>query len=94
MYTKWLLKSIFLLVSNAFLHLGEIVVKTKTDQHKVTHRNDITFEMSHATPVAVVIKVTTLFQIHLKASGSEDMCPVKTLYKYVQTYGYKSGPLF
>lgn len=58
--------------------------------------------MSHATPVAVVIvlrnfktnKTHDLFQIHLKASGNEDMCPVKTLYTYVQTFGHKSGPLF
>lgn len=75
LYTKWLLKSIFLLAFNAFLRLGEIVVKTKTDQCKVIQRNDITFEMSHATPVAVVIvlrnfktnKTHDLFQIHLKA---------------------------
>lgn len=41
--------------------------------------------MSHAAPVALVIvlrnfktnKAHDLFQIHLKASGSEDMCPVK-----------------
>lgn len=102
LYTKWLLKSIFLLAFNAFLRLGEIVVKTKTDQCKVIQRNDITFEMSHATPVAVVIvlrnfktnKTHDLFQIHLKASGNEDMCSVKTLYTYVQTFGHKSGPLF
>lgn len=94
LYTKWLLKSIFLLAFN--------VVKTKTDQCKVIQRSDITFEMSHATPVAVVIvlrnfktnKTHDLFQIHLKASGNEDMCPVKTLYTYVQTFGHKSGPLF
>lgn len=102
LYTKLLFKSIFLLAFNAFLRLGEIVVKTKTDEHKVIQRNYITFKMSHAAPIAVVIvlrnlktnKTHDLFRIHLMASGSEDMCPVKTLCKYVQTFGHKSGPLF
>lgn len=33
------------------------------------------------------------FRIYLMASGSEDICPVKILYKYVQTCGHKF-PLF
>lgn len=30
--------------------LGRDCGKSKTDQHKVIQRNDITFEMSHAAP--------------------------------------------
>lgn len=39
-------------------------------------------------------KTHDLFRIYLMASGSEDICPVKILYKYVQTFGHKSDPLF
>lgn len=54
LYTRIFLKSIFLLAFNAFLRLGEIVVKSKTDQCKV-FQNDATFEMLQTTPLAVEI---------------------------------------
>lgn len=95
MYSKWLLKSIFLFVSNAFIHLEEIVVNQKLTNIKLYKEmiSPLKCRMQHHA-VAVVIKVMTFFQIHLKAARSEDMCPVKSLYKYVQTFGHKSGPLF
>lgn len=100
--TRTLLKSIFLLAFNAFLRLGEIVIKSKADQCKVIQRNDATFEMHQTTPVAVEIvlknfktnKTHDIFQIHLKASDNKDMCPVQALYNYLHTFGHKSGPLF
>lgn len=66
LYTRILLKSIFLLAFNAFLRLGEIVVKSKTDQCKVIQRNDATFEMLQTTPVAVetVLKYFKMNKTH------------------------------
>lgn len=60
MYTKTLLTPPPLgggVASNAFLRLGEIVVKSKTDQCKVhvIQRNDATFVMLQTTHVAVEI---------------------------------------
>lgn len=91
-----------MLAFNAFLRLGEIVIKSKADQCKVIQRNDATFEMHQTTPVAVEIvlknfktnKTHDIFQIHLKASDNKDMCPVQALYNYLHTFGHKSGPLF
>lgn len=99
--TRTLLKSIFLLAFNAFLRIGEIVIKSKADQCKVIQRNDATFEIFQTTPVAVEIiknlktnKTHHIFQINLKASFNKEMCPVQALNNSLYTYGQKSGPLF
>ncbi|XP_062593480.1 uncharacterized protein LOC134254963 isoform X1 [Saccostrea cucullata] len=102
LYTRILLKSVFLLAFNAFLRLGEIVIKSKNEQSKVIQRDDVTFQFQHKTPCAVTIvlknfktnKTNDLFQINLEASGNEDMCPVQSLWLYLKTFSHESGPLF
>lgn len=76
--------------------------KKRTDQCTVIQRNDITFEMLQTAPIYVQIvlrnsnsyKIYDPFHFHFQGSGNIDKCRVKTLYKYVQTFGHRSGPLF
>ena len=87
---------------NAFLRLGEVVVKSKCLAGTVIQREDVSFEFCNNTPSSVVIllrnfktnKRKDLFQIHLKASTKSDMCPVLALHHYLKTFGHISGPLF
>lgn len=97
-----LLKSIFLLAFNAFLRIGELVVKHRSHVNSVVQREYISFEFQQGSLSAVSLvlknfktnKSKELFQIHLKASTNTDMCPVHSLYQFIQTFQHKSGPLF
>ena len=97
-----LLKSIILLTFNAFLLLGEVVVKSKCFAGTVIKREDVSIEFCNNTPSSVVIllrnfktnKKKDLFHIHFKASTNSDMCPVLALHHYLNTFGHISGPLF
>lgn len=71
-----LLKSIFLLAFNAFLRIGELVVKHRSHVNSVVQREDISFKFQQGSLSAVSLvlknfktnKSKELFQIHLKAS--------------------------
>lgn len=97
-----LLKSIFLLAFNAFLRIGELVVKHRSHVNSIVQREDISFEFQQGSLSAVSLvlknfktnKSKELFQIHLKASTNTDMCPVHSFYQFIQTFQHKSGPLF
>lgn len=95
-----LLKSIYLLAFNAFLRRGELVVKHRLNVNSVVQREDISFEFEQGSFSAVSLKnfktneSKELFQIHLKASTNIDICPVHSLYQFIQTFQHKSGPLF
>lgn len=98
-----LLKSIFLLAFNAFLRLGELVVKSKGLASMVIQREDISFEFNHTNSLDAVLivmkhfktnKTKDIFQIHLKVLKEKTMCPVHTLYEYLQIFGHQTGPLY
>lgn len=102
-HQRILLKSIYLLAFNAFLRLGEVVVKAKSLASTVIQREDISFTQNENSPIEVVIvlkhfktnKTKDLFQIHLKALKDNDiMCPVNALYEYVNMFGHHTGPLY
>ena len=73
LHYRVLLKSIFLLAFNAFLRLGEVVVKSKCLAGTVIQRENVSFEFCNNTLSSVVIllrnfktnKKKDLFQIHL-----------------------------
>ncbi|XP_062605442.1 uncharacterized protein LOC134267234 [Saccostrea cucullata] len=83
LHYRIMLKAIFLLAFNAFLRLGELVVKTKGSLNTVIQREEVSFEFSNNSPSAVVLllknfktnKKKDLFQIHLRALDNSDMCP-------------------
>lgn len=81
-----LLKSIFLLAFNAFLRIGELVVKHRSHVNSVVQREE--FQQGSLSAVSLVLKnfktnkSKELFQIHLKASTKIDMCPVFSLYHF------------
>lgn len=97
-----LVKSVFLLAFNAFLRLGEVVVKSKSLTNTVVQREDVSFVLENNSPVEVLLvlrhfktnKTKDLFQIHLKALKDKTMCPVYTLYEYVKIFGHHTGPLY
>lgn len=94
-----LLKSIFLIAYQAFLRIGELVVKHRSHVNSVVQREDISFEFQQGSLSAVSLvlknfKTNKSKEIHLKASTNTDMCPVHSLYQFIQTFQHKSGPLF
>lgn len=58
--------------------------------------------MLHTSPVVVIIELRNfkknnnnkLLLIHLKASDNDDICPLETPNKYLQTFGNTSGTFF
>lgn len=98
-----LLKSIFLLAFNAFLRLGEVVVKSKSLASFVIQREDVTFDFDDTNSLLAVMivlkhfktnKTKNLFQIYLKVLKDKSMCPVHALYEYLETFGHHTGPLY
>jgi hypothetical protein len=98
-----LLKSIFLLAFNAFLRLGEIVVKSKCLANLVIQREDVSFEFDDKNSLVAAIlilkhfktnKTKDIFQIHLKVAKDTSMCPVRALYEYLRVFSNGTGPLY
>lgn len=64
-----ILKSIFLLAFNAFLCIGELVVKSKGLASIVIQREDISFEFNHTNSLDAVLIVMK----HFKTNKTKDI---------------------
>ena len=100
LHYRVLLKSIFLLAFNAFLRLGEVVVKSKclagTVNEKMYHLNFVTIHLRQLSFCCEISKLTrekTSFKSISKHLQTVT-CPVLALHHYLKTFGHISGPLF
>lgn len=100
-----LLKAIFLLAFNALLRLGEILIRSSKDIHRVIQFQDtyffdydscgfpknLTITLRHFKNIKNNQPVT----ITLITNAQEpNLCPVQAMHTYVQMFKLRSGPLF
>lgn len=99
---RLLLKALYLLSFNAFLHLGEVVVKSPLDNEKVIQVKDVTFQMAGKDPISTQIvlhhhksqKKSDPIIITIQGNPLSAFCPVHCLFKYKNSFPHTSGPLF
>lgn len=98
-----LLKAIFLVAFNGFFRLGELVVRTPHSISKVIQRRDVNFIFQNNAMMGVEIiirhfktnthnKPFTIFMAGSKVPHA--LCPVHSLFNYLQLFKHQSGPLF
>ncbi|KAK3101276.1 hypothetical protein FSP39_002336 [Pinctada imbricata] len=97
-----MLKALYLLSFNAFLRLGEVVVKTPLDHGKVIQVGDVTFQMAGKDPISTQIvlnhhksqKKSDPIIITIQGNPLIAYCPVRCLFNYKNSFPHTSGPLF
>lgn len=97
-----MLKTIFLLCFNAFLRMGEVVVKTSAGINQVLQCEDVTFhsENNRVTRAQIILnnfktkRSAAPAVIYLEASEKSAMCPVTALCEYKSIFSHTSGPFF
>lgn len=99
-----LLKAVFLLAFHAFLRLGEILIRTPKDEHKVLQVHDLEFTLNSKThPIGLTlvlrhfknIKNAQPITISLERNTSNPLlCPIQALWDFRKIFIHKTGPLF
>lgn len=99
---KLLLRALYLLSFNAFLRLGEVVIKSPSDCGKVIQVQDVSFQMKGKEPVSLQVtihhhksqKKSDPVVITIQSNPHSVNCPVLCLYRYKSSFPHISGPLF
>ncbi|XP_048753445.2 uncharacterized protein LOC125664646 [Ostrea edulis] len=99
---KLLLKALYLLSFNAFLRLGEVVIKSPSDCIKVIQVQDVSFQMKGKDPLSLQIAIhhhksqknSDPVIITIQSNPHSAHCPVLSLYRYKSSFPHTSGPLF
>ncbi|XP_062574792.1 uncharacterized protein LOC134236633 [Saccostrea cucullata] len=96
-----LLKALYLLCFNAFLRLGEVVVKSVADRDRVLQVQDVTFHgdgnLPHSVQIVIRHHKTQKKNDPLIVSiqgGSGEFCPVQAMHEYCKKSSHSSGPFF
>lgn len=93
-----MLKSLFLVAYYAFMRLGELVPKSKSDADKVVQVTDISFDSEKSMIVTLRHHKTNdsnlPTSLHLYATDTGETCPVQATKTYLSKFSHKKGPLF
>lgn len=98
-----LLRAIFLLAFNAFLRLGEILVREPSTIVTVLQKSDVNIHydnIGYPTSVSITLRhyknMTNNQPTTISISGqtNRDLCPVLALHIYLTTFNPKMGPFF
>lgn len=101
-YHQVLLKAIFLLAFNAFLRLGEILVRDPDSKCKVLQKSDVLIYYDKGCPSSANItlrhyknmKNNQPITISISSQDISDLCPVLALHIYIHRFCPKIGPFF
>lgn len=102
-YHKILLKAVFLLSFHAFLRLGEILIRVKSDTDRVLQKHDVKINKSNGILQSATITLRSYknmkhnkpVTISLSANLDNQMvCPAKALELYLAHFSHSDGPLF
>jgi len=98
-----LLKAVFLLAFNAFLRLGEILIRSEQDIPKVLQANDVEVQFSNGAPVSLTLvlrhfkNIRNNFPVTISLEANKQdklLCPVLALQHYLDVNKTGQGPLF
>lgn len=102
-FTKTLLKAVFLLAFNAFLRLGEILVRSPKEAGSVIQKQDVTFTYCNRRPQSLTlvirhyknIKNNQPVTITIEANhNNSQLCPVTAVHSHLENHSRVDGPLF
>lgn len=91
-----MLKSLFLVAYYAFMRLGELVPKSKSEADKVVQVTDISFDSEKSMIITLRHHKTndSPTSLHLYATDTGETCPVQATKTYLSKFSHKKGPLF